>query len=573
MAEASNQPPKTGNIVQACDVCRVKKRKCDLKAGSRRCSSCIKSDSVCQVTHVTKPREKRKKKQMENLEDRLRSLEDLIKSSIAAKPSPSRRRGRTDAMTPSSLPSTTSSAEPVSWESDSLLADATPTPQAASFVQNLGLDAFQPSLSDISKSLATEIPQLTSEASEFWSPGGNPQFEVPAADVDTVNPDLRPQIRYNGTRKCSLPPAQGGLFLLQEYLVDFNTAVPLFDGATISALFLDCYNGRADGKVISWVALKVVLAIAHRLRAMSPLGVTQDTENVQTYLEESLAEMPSLLLMTPSLLLVQCLLGIAVVLSSSSRPQPAALLVSTALRVVQDLGVNHPPGSDNANMLDARQQQRVFWIAYYMDADMSLRAGRVPSLSPKLVNVEPPEDDELDSAGTINAAGGEFKINTFRLRVQLALLQAELMEYNQAPRSPPTHEPGDAASLQMIASKLDNWRQNWLFKIEVDNLRGLLHRSDLVHVLVLEAAYFSTAYALRVQMAPSSTARSDPFSADGLIADMSNEKAALSHLDARRFVGLLGSVSGEELPCNWYVVDCLLDLTPTLANETPQVHI
>ena len=64
------------------------------------------------------------------------------------------------------------------------------------------------------------------------------------------------------------------------------------------------------------VAMKLVLAIAHRLRAMSPLGVRQDSENADIYLEESLSNLGNLVILPPSLLLCQIYLATAVVIST-----------------------------------------------------------------------------------------------------------------------------------------------------------------------------------------------------------------------------------------------------------------
>lgn len=98
--------------------------------------------------------------------------------------------------------------------------------------------------------------------------------------------------------------------------MDFNAAVPLFDRVIISTCFEDCYSGRSMNSTISWVTLKLVLAIAHRLRAMSPLGVRQDTENAEIYLEECLSDLNQLVMEPPSLLLCQCYIAFAVVISS-----------------------------------------------------------------------------------------------------------------------------------------------------------------------------------------------------------------------------------------------------------------
>ncbi|KIX00875.1 uncharacterized protein Z518_09940 [Rhinocladiella mackenziei CBS 650.93] len=467
---------------------------------------------------------------MENLEDRLRSLEDLIKSSVVANASQPQRQEQLDAMTPSSLPSSTSSTQPIRSMSDSLLTDtvsngSTSAPNA--LMQSLGSDQLQNPVTNDPPSVTRKYPQVPPEISQLWISNGTTQFDMSVSAPNMIDVDLRPQVKLNGDKKCSLPPVHGGLFLLQEFLVDFNTAIPLFDAAAISTLFQDCYQGRADGTVISWVALKVVLGIAHRLRAMSPLGVGQDMENATIYLEESLSEVPTLLHLRSTPLLAQCLLGIAIIISTSSHPQPAALYVSMALRVVQDLHVNEPRRFNLVPPGDTLQLQRVFWIAYFMDSDMTY--------------------DPSDIAGEIAAANGEFQVNTFRLRVELALLQAEFMEQVLAPLTLGKPEYSDDMQLQALAAKLGDWRRNWLFELNVDNLHNHLHRSDLVHVIALESTYFSTAFAFHAHLSPTSKARRNPFAADGLTEGISKRKAQLLHGDARRFIDFMKLIPGDNI--------------------------
>ncbi|KIW28054.1 hypothetical protein, variant 1 [Cladophialophora immunda] len=514
------------------------------------------------MTHVTKPREKRKKKQMENLEERLKSLEELIKMSVAAKISEGSLSERVDVLTPSSLPSTTSPTEQTSYVSDTLLSEmadhsAQPSP-SQTLLQAIGSNQLRGITSDFSQSLSREINLLDTEVAQQWSPNSDSSFAMPAPALATTDEELRPQVRYNGAKKCSLPPVQGGLFLLQEFLVDFNAAIPLFDPAVITSLFQDCYNGRANGKPIEWVALKVVLGIAHRLRAMSPLGVPQDTENAEIYLQESLDTVPELLVLRPSLLLAQCFLGLAVVISTSSRPYPAQMFVSLALRVVQDLRVNDPQGIEPINAVDRVQQQRVFWIAYFMEVDMNLRAGRLPNLTPRLINIELPRDGEPDAAGEITAANGEFKVNIFRLHVELGLLQAEFGEQLSLPHTAPKSDCPSEVELRSINSRLEEWRRNWIFELDAEHLRAALHRSDLVHFVVLESTYFSTTYAFWAHILPAPRTRNNAFSAQGLIEGMSKQKAQILHKDARRFIDLLRLIPGDDIACNWLSLETIV---------------
>jgi hypothetical protein len=483
---------------------------------------------------------------MESLEERLRSLEQLIKTSVAARITESSQE-RADALTPLSMPSTTSSIEQNLFAPDALQPDMalnnahSNSGTSPTLLQALNLDP--------SRTSAPDFP-LSTDASQGWStPDSNPIYGITAPALATTDAELIPQIRYNGPKRCSLPPVQGGMFLLQEFLIDFNTAIPIFDPAVITSLFQTSYDNMAAGVAIEWVALKVVLAMAHRLRSMSPLGVPQDSENANTYLQESLDVVPELLMMRPSPLLAQCFLGIGCVISTSSRPYPAQVFVSLALRVIQDLHVNDPRRPGSIDTPESLQQQRVFWAAYFMDVDMAMRAGRLPSLSPRLINVPLPSDE--DSAGEIAADGGEFKANIFRLHVELALLQAEFMEQVLLPQGARRSDCPEDAELRSINSRLEDWRRNWLFELDAQDLRAALHRSDLVHVVVLESTYFSTAYAFRAYIAPVSKTGRNPFSAEGLMEGMSKQKAQILYKDARRFIDLLRLIPGGDIASNW----------------------
>ncbi|KIW11441.1 hypothetical protein PV08_10741 [Exophiala spinifera] len=395
--------------------------------------------------------------------------------------------------------------------------------------------------------------QLTSEISQVFNTQASGETGRVSGSLDAIDIDLNPRSRILGVRKCSMPPAQGGLFLLQEYLVDFNTAVPLFDAATISGLFLDCYNGRADGRMVSWLVVKIVLAIAHRIRAMSPLGVPQDTENVQTYLEEVIAELPALILMEPSLLIAQLYVGIAVILSTSSRPQPTSTLVSMALRVLQNIRTNDPDGDHSAMPTDLQHRERVFWIAYGMETEISLRTKISPCLPSNLISLHLPSEDDPEGAGSLRAAEGDFTINIFRLRAELGLFQARLVECVLAPGP---HERASPA-LQEMAASLSKWRGHFLFRLEATELRNMLHRSDLVHIIILESIYFMTAYLVQFYNFSGLGLRYNLLSANGLSAAMALRDGVLPDSDARRFVQFLKLLADDEILCHWLSVEAV----------------
>ena len=167
------------------------------------------------------------------------------------------------------------------------------------------------------------------------------------------------------------------------------------------------------------------------------------------------------------------------------------------------------------------------------------------------IHVQLPDDASGDGAGNVQAVGANSKVNIFRLRVELASLQAELMEHVYLlPASGPS-SVDSMGRLKVIASKLKAWRQNGLFQLTADNLRTHLHRSDLVHITVLEAAYFCTVYALCYHSSPDSGSKKLPFAAEALAGAVSSKTSLPLSNDARRFIHLLQSVPGANTACKW----------------------
>lgn len=447
----------------------------------------------------------------------------------------------------SSLPTFASAGvHPVSTESTINMLQQNPLARNRQYSDQQG-PAGSPSLQT-----STDFSHCSREAESTESSG----WEEPVVDYESscirhgpvaTDLDLRPRVNASKDSICSLPSPEAGYFLLQEYLVDFNMAVPLFNAKTIFELFQDCYNHRADGKILSWAAMKLVLAIAHRLRAMSPLGVAQDREITQIYLDETLARMPAIVKERPSLLLCQCYLALVFVFSTSFDSHPAAMFASTAVRIAQDLQKD----IQNQTLWERIQRQRVLWIAYSQDADLSLKAGRIPTLNSIHLEVDLPLDDFSEGVGEVRATSGEFRINVFRLLAEISLIETELARTTQASDLLSSTEHEYLASLQVTDLKLDHWRRRWTFALAPQQLHQLLHRSDLVHMIVLEARYLVSQFSLLARKDRRYRGSPRLFSADGILKHVLKTKSPQVISDARHFLGLLSLIPGDDIALNW----------------------
>jgi len=346
-----------------------------------------------------------------------------------------------------------------------------------------------------------------------------------------------------------LPPPEEGTSLLSEFLVDFNGGIPLYRPHDLTKHLRICYTGTTDdGRTVSWANVYVVFAIAHRLRAMSAAATPRDSIQAEMYLSWVLNSVQDLLLSPPSLPLIQCLIGLGWLLQSSAHSQPYGIFVSTALRMANCFNSteNTCPAADE---VDYEQQRRVFWIAFAMETEMCLLYNQPTMHRPEHILTSRPEDDPEDAAGAINAAEGSWSVNVFALRIQLAVLQAEVIDLSMSMKARNKTRGEIETKAKQILENLKNWRKHELFQLTAEQLMHLLYRSDIVHVTALEAAYFSTIFRLYISL-ESQHARVEPFSAETL-TNATNYSVRPCYGDARRFLAILSVAPQGDIAISW----------------------
>lgn len=356
-----------------------------------------------------------------------------------------------------------------------------------------------------------------------------------------------------GDLRCDreLPPPHEASLMLQEYLMDFNSVIPLFDRRTIALHFQNCYSGRPDVEGVSWGAVYVVLGLAHQLRAMSPLAKEDDNVRAIRYLDRCMRRIPELLMDPPSLALIQCLLGVALLIEGTPRAQSAALFVSIAMRLAQDKKYHQRRTYDSEGAFDAERENCVFWIAFFLDAELSLRSNRLPTQSYEHIDVDLPNEDTSGGAGIVRADVGSLKANILRLRAEMGLVQANIMEelFSVKARRRPVTELTSIG--HQITLRLDQWRDHWLFQTSPNDLMRMFQRSEMVHILVLEAAYFTTTCALQVEIIQTGQRTDCSIFMSEMLARAGRAKEPPFYPHARRFLELLAVCPSGHMACVW----------------------
>jgi len=335
-----------------------------------------------------------------------------------------------------------------------------------------------------------------------------------------------------------LPHVNEGHALLTEYLRDFNSKVPLLAPEAIYSHVRDCYMGAAKGVASSWILTYVVFGIAHQLRALGSAS-HDDTSKAEIYLDGCLDSFTKVLLEQPSERLVQCLLGVAIMLQHSAKSHRVASFISIAVRMAQELGYNEAHVSRSHDPT-GRVESYLFWICFFMDADLSMYALKPSTHKHTDITIGLPNANNCDwwSAYPESSFDGT-SINILSLHSSLAVIQTQALEelFSAKANAQPTKQ---RVAFQSIIAELAIWRRNSGLAT-VTGLQG----SDLLHLIILEASYFRTVYQLEAsQQTGHFTYRQDMFSHIALRSQRHQQQSGV-YRDACRLLSLLASLPTE----------------------------
>ena len=370
--------------------------------------------------------------------------------------------------------------------------------------------------------------------------------------VDGGNP-LLPPVPPLSDYELYLPSPELGTTLLAEYLTDLNSAYPLYQPHVIADHLRTCYAGHADRSPVAWCSAYIIFSMAHLVRAMSPTGTSYDTDMAQYYLARVYSGLNDLLNEPPSLGQVQCLLGVALLIQSSSCSYNKAEghFVSTALRIIRSITADVPHLDSPLAPPDGAQQRRVFWIAFMNDVNLSMM-NNTPTTH-RLEEVTNCADFVAVELRDIAQGGNSWRIHVFWLSTRLALLETEAIDQVLSLR-PHNHVHLDvAAAAALVLARLQAFReQHQIFQLKPSHLFQLLYRTDIVHVVTMEAMYFATVFRLHALMALDMNTSINPFEMGGLVR-MSQVKEHKSYEAAKRLMSMLPIAPRGNVALYWYV--------------------
>jgi hypothetical protein len=253
--------------------------------------------------------------------------------------------------------------------------------------------------------------------------------------------------------RMELPPLQEVLSATEVYLTTLNAILPLFHPGRLLQSINNWYAHPGRRQRMTWAAINVVLALAHRL--IPPEEATL-SEGSAYYLHNAQAVLSEVIMGEPHLLNVQIVIGMVMLFQGTQDLKPATMLIAIALRLAHELELH----TRTAKYLDTSQvleRDRVFWIAYVLDRDISLRTGRPPVQREADIDLEWPSAEPEDGAGNVTDADGTFPFNFLRCRVWLARIQGEVYDFMVATRGGTMDNYQRDEDIVRLNHMLDDW--------------------------------------------------------------------------------------------------------------------
>lgn len=264
-----------------------------------------------------------------------------------------------------------------------------------------------------------------------------------------------PSVRTTLERRTKqpLPPWSKAFTLVSEFFEHDHKAMPCLHPPTFMTLLGQQYCDTSEESPAWWVALNAVLAIAQRRRVETGRSPLAEEDLAWGYAANALGSTLDVLMRSSCLLSVQALLTIGWFFIGTPNPQPAFMLVGSAVRLAHTIGLHRNDYNHNLSSVEKEMRNRVFWVAVTLDSQLCLQTGRPPAHDLHDFHPRLPSDALEDDSGILQATDGS-KINTLRVQAQFALIQASISRELSSVTGNSTLSRDRAAELN---GQLDEW--------------------------------------------------------------------------------------------------------------------
>ncbi|KAH6723774.1 fungal-specific transcription factor domain-containing protein [Leptodontidium sp. MPI-SDFR-AT-0119] len=536
--------PQVTLVIKACDMCRKKKIRCE--PTGQTCVQCIKYKTLCHFTPISTKRAARKPaghKRVEELEKRLKSMEESLKRATAKLQQPQSTRETEMTLVRREAPM-------------QILPD------------ELGSPSFLDQLSeDFPMDLAVNIPwdgPIPQDPSTNYSNGPHVATHLGPSSMPSWNLNPLTDLFSRKVYKA-LPSKEEMIRLIGIALSGFNDTFPLFEEDFFIQKLNDLETSIRDPGF--WASLNVVLALAHRFQLSKQN--TMDEGEAWKYFQNAMGIVNQLTLLPPSLIATQALIGMAIVTQGTPNPAPYAFLNSAAMKMAQQLDLHRSVQYQDPSLgvAEIEQRKRVFWIAYFMDKDISLRTCQPPIQ----------EDDDMDVGlpeYCTNPPNGANRHNFFRLRINLAHIQGKIYKQLLSVRASKQSVAQRVIAVRTLEASLQRWKASVPLEYQQDfyamlPLPNMVEMTPVMHSVVLRLTYFHALNAVHRFSTPVNqwqNVMDQPIPMDKNIVHETPPPITCIE-EARKALKLLLITPQGDFACIWVVLHIFVSATTTLLTQ------
>ncbi|PYH68881.1 uncharacterized protein BO88DRAFT_389218 [Aspergillus vadensis CBS 113365] len=488
----------TTNIVRrakACNTCRRKKVKCDGKRPI--CSPCHAFQLSCGYQDVMDRRKRESRTYVEQLEKRIEKMQEQLES--LTRSGTQIQRGVEDSRRSTSPGTSVESSTNYGEPEDPTDGDNIPgMPQVpsdkgshppAESDQSIVIDAQDGKMRYFGASSAfsaltnAELNGLEAQpATGIWR----------RAPQRSANPwplsSWIPQILQDGLERRvfePLPCKNTTVQLVREYFATFNQAIPLLEEASFMRSVDRQYSWNPDNSASWWISLNIALAISYRERAHASSDPSDNWKKSLGHVKNALNAVVDVFLQNTDIAAVQGLLGLALYFQGTPNPQALLMFAAAAMRLAQSIGLHRENGSGASP--EAEHRRRVYWIAFILDSDISIRVGRPPVQDFEDYDTHLPTEDPPDGRGILTIDG--TRMNYFRLLAQIAQIQR--LVYKKLYTVTVRRESSDDVieRIKSCEDALLSWKKTLHSKLQPQRRFSCKPTYFLQHVLRLHFAY------------------------------------------------------------------------------------
>ncbi|KAI9728314.1 MAG: hypothetical protein M1834_007718 [Cirrosporium novae-zelandiae] len=455
---------------QACDRCRVRKMKCDSKAGG--CGPCQASKSQCVTTdRITgRPNSRGYVAALETENQMLRAQVDnyharLLAAGLDPRDSPFQYPPPKGDNPPSATSPSYSPPEMVGpyLQINPFAVSPVQTPPAGQGLFGL---SCSPDHGTKLKVLGLEI-----DIADFSSPDMDEPEDVNTQTGFTLNKSCMSAIhtvcgKNTTVARVDLLPEEMGLKHAKWYFMVINPFFPVLHEPTFMALLTRHYDepgvalSAAEDIMIHMVFAVMFYQSAARNRDKQPqIGdVNQQSNDHYHY---CLSRIPELIA-KPTWQDIQALAMICLHLRSFPKPGCFSILSSVTLTLAIDLGMHRSfertGQAAHSNPLEMEMRKRIFWSILSMLVMVSGKLGRPMPVSFRDFDIEIPQpipDQQLSATGIDPSKPGKC---SYLMGIELFKSIPVMAEiYRQIHRSHDT----PVEQVRILDQKIDNWVNHW----------------------------------------------------------------------------------------------------------------